>query len=125
MAMHGFTYPEVSSFGAGFECGRVSVGITFGSRISFLHLGIKQKRFIGEAIANEPNNNCIPKNSSWARKSIKQLACEVGLAFLAELAQAGANCGFFRFWDRDGRGLMGRGRTGIWALRCRRRRWRQ
>lgn len=99
MAMHGFTYPEVTSFGTGFESGRVSIGIAFGLRIRFLHLGIKQKRFNGEAIANEPNNNCIPENSRWARKSVEQLAGEVGLAFLAEFAEAGANCGCFGFGD--------------------------
>lgn len=117
MAMHGFTYSEVLSIGTGFERGRVSVGITFGARIRFLHLGVKQKCFIGEAIADEPNDNCIPEDGGRARKSIKQLACEVGLAILAEFAEARADGGGFGFRDRDGRG---RRRTGIWGLSGRR-----
>lgn len=42
----------------------------------------------------------------------------MGLAFLAEFAEAGANCGGFGFRDGDGRGRRGTG--SIWGLSGRR-----
>lgn len=64
-------------------------------------MGIKQKGFIGNVVANEPNNNGVPNNGSGARKSIKQLASKVGLSFLAELAKARSNGGGLEIWERD------------------------
>ncbi|PON98238.1 hypothetical protein TorRG33x02_060680 [Trema orientale] len=114
MAMQSSTNLKVPSFGAGLESGRVGIGITFGFRSRFLHLGIEEKRFIWEVVADKPDNDSVPKNSSWARQSIEQLAGEVGLALLAELAQARTNCGGLGFWQIDGK----RWSDTSGALRC-------
>lgn len=103
MTMQGSTNLNVASIGAGLERGRVGVGVAFGIGSGLLHLGIEEKRLLGQVVADKADDDGVPENGRGARKSVEQLAGEVGLAFLAELAEARTDCGGFELRKRDGR----------------------
>lgn len=97
MAMHCFTQPQVPSLSAGFEGGRVGVGVAFGIRRRFLHLGVEEKRLMRHVIADETDDNGVPEDCRWARNCLEQLAGEMGLTFLTNTAEPGTDCGCLRF----------------------------
>lgn len=56
-----------------------------------LHFGIEQKGFMREVVADKANDDGVPENVGGAGNCVEQLAGEMGLAFLAEFAEAGAD----------------------------------
>lgn len=96
--MHGLTYPQITRLGTRLESGGVSVGIGLDVGGGPLHPGIEEEGFVGHVVADEADDDGVPQDGGWASNCVEQLAGEVGLAFLAEPAEARA----------DGGGLEGR-----------------
>ncbi|KAB2610820.1 pentatricopeptide repeat-containing protein [Pyrus ussuriensis x Pyrus communis] len=113
MAMHGFTHLKIAGVGASYEGGRVSVRVGLGAGKGGFHLGVEQEGFIGHVVADESNDDGVPKHSGGARQSVEQLAGKVELAFLAEFADTGADGGGFELWEVDDWG----GEV-VWGGRC-------
>lgn len=101
MAMQGFTHLEIARVRAGFEGRRVSVRVGLGAGRGGFHLGVEQEGFIGHVVADESNDDGVPEHGGGARQSVEQLAGKVGLAFLAEFAEAGADGGGFELWEEE------------------------
>lgn len=83
MSMYGLTNHEIASIGTGLENRRVSVGIALNLWRRRFHIAVEEKGFIGEVVADQSNDDCVPKNGGRARKSVEELAGKMELTFLA------------------------------------------
>ena len=90
--MYGFSGGEVEVEGAGLEGGREGVGVEAGAR-GGLHLRVEEESVEGEVVADEADDDGVPEDGGGAREGVEEVAREVGLALLAEVAEAGADGG--------------------------------
>lgn len=81
--MYGLANPEIAGIGAGLENRRVSIGIALNLWRRRFHFAVEEKGVIGEVVADQSDDDSVPKNGGGARKGVEQLAGEMGLAFLA------------------------------------------
>lgn len=63
--MDGFTKLERASLCAGLKGGREGVGVEFG-RLGGSHSGIEQESINGHVVADEADDDCVPKDGGWA-----------------------------------------------------------
>lgn len=47
------------------------------------HFAVEEEGFIGEVVADQSDDDGVPEDGGWARKSVEELAGEMGLPFLA------------------------------------------
>lgn len=92
--MEGFAEFEILGLGAGLEGGGEGVGVRGGGIGGGGDAGKEAEGVEGHGIADEANEDGVPEDGGGAVEGVEQAEGDVGPAILAELAEAGPNCGF-------------------------------
>lgn len=80
--MEGFTELERASLGASLEGGREGVGVEFG-RWGGSHSGVEQESINGHVVADEADDDGVPKDGGWAWNRVEEVESSVGAALAA------------------------------------------